>query len=94
MPFYFHALMFLQRKYSEEKILNARLTGEISELRQEVLVIREIPRRLYESVVSCKDFYEDLLCSMKVKLVHYARNVQIFSSDIQRTDIYFLSFCM
>ncbi|KAH9659246.1 kinesin-like protein KIN-7N [Citrus sinensis] len=54
-----------QRKYSEEKILNARLTGEISELRQEVLVIREIPRRLYESVVSCKDFYEDLLCSMK-----------------------------
>ncbi|KAH9699112.1 kinesin-like protein KIN-7N [Citrus sinensis] len=54
-----------QRKYSEEKILNARLTGEISELRQEVLVIREIPRRLYESVVSSKDFYEDLLCSMK-----------------------------
>lgn len=94
MPFYVHALMFLQRKYSEEKILNDRLTGEISELRQEVLVIQEIPRRLYESVVSSKDFYEDLLCSMKVKLVHYSRNVQFFSSDIQRTDIYFLSFCM
>lgn len=70
MLLYVHALMCLQRKYSEEKILNDRLTGEISELRQEVLVIREIPRRLCESVVSCKDFYEDLLYTMKVRLAH------------------------
>ncbi|XP_044510495.1 kinesin-like protein KIN-7N isoform X2 [Mangifera indica] len=54
-----------QQKYTEQVQLNDQLTGEISELRQEVLQIQEIPRRLGESVASCKDFYEDVLSTMQ-----------------------------
>lgn len=84
--------MCLQRKYTEQIQLNEQLTGEISELRQEALVIQEIPRRLCESVASCKDFYEDLLSTVQVKPVHYACCYEILSSNTQVTDIHFLSF--
>ncbi|TXG52562.1 hypothetical protein EZV62_021731 [Acer yangbiense] len=54
-----------QRKYTEQVLLNDQLNGEISELTQETLLIQEIPRRLCESVASCKDFYEDALSTMQ-----------------------------
>ncbi|KAJ4701581.1 Kinesin-like protein [Melia azedarach] len=70
----------LQRKYTEQIQLNEQLTGEISELRQEALVIQEIPRRLCESVASCKDFYEDLLST-----------VQSFSTEVDSSTAKLLS---
>ncbi|KAJ0024467.1 hypothetical protein Pint_08614 [Pistacia integerrima] len=54
-----------QQRYTEQVQLNDQLTGEISELRQEALQVQEIPRRLCESVASCKDFYKDVLSTMQ-----------------------------
>ncbi|KAL5777559.1 hypothetical protein ACOSP7_010485 [Xanthoceras sorbifolium] len=54
-----------QRKYKEQLLLNDQLIGEVSELTQETLLVQEIPRRLCESVASCKDFYEDVLFTMQ-----------------------------
>ncbi|XP_021906399.1 kinesin-like protein KIN-7N isoform X2 [Carica papaya] len=51
----------LERKHSEQALLNDQLTGEISVLKQEALLVQEIPRRFCESVASCKDIYEDIL---------------------------------
>lgn len=73
----------LQQRYTEQVQLNDQLTGEISELRQEALQVQEIPRRLCESVASCKDFYKDVLSTMQVKPLNYECLFQILSSDIQ-----------
>lgn len=81
--------IFLQQKYTEQVQLNDQLTGEISELRQEVLQIQEIPRRLGESVASCKDFYEDVLSTMQVKPVYYLLSLSNFIFR-HSSDIYFL----
>lgn len=61
----------VQRKYTEQVSLNDQLIGEISELTQEARLLQEIPRRLCESVASCKDLYEDVLFTMQVNLVPY-----------------------
>ncbi|XWS24081.1 hypothetical protein CRYUN_Cryun28dG0070300 [Craigia yunnanensis] len=55
----------LQRKHAEQIRLNDRLMGEISELKQEALLVREMPQRFCESVASCKDIYEDVLSKMQ-----------------------------
>ncbi|XP_039050073.1 kinesin-like protein KIN-7N [Hibiscus syriacus] len=55
----------LQRKLKEHIQLNDRLKGEMSELKQEALLAREMPRRLYESVASFKDIYEEVLSKMQ-----------------------------
>ncbi|XVE95056.1 hypothetical protein REPUB_Repub02eG0063700 [Reevesia pubescens] len=55
----------LQRRHAKQIQLNDRLMGEISELKQEALVVREMPQRLCESVASYKDIYEDILSKMQ-----------------------------
>ncbi|XVF64221.1 hypothetical protein PTKIN_Ptkin09bG0151100 [Pterospermum kingtungense] len=55
----------LQRKHAEQIQLNDRLKGEISELKQEELLVREMPQRLCESVASFKDIYEGVLSKMQ-----------------------------
>ncbi|XVE55721.1 hypothetical protein DITRI_Ditri03aG0180900 [Diplodiscus trichospermus] len=55
----------LQRKHAEQIQLNDRLMGEISELKQEALLVREMPQKFRESVASCKDIYEDILSKMQ-----------------------------
>ncbi|XVF39773.1 hypothetical protein PTKIN_Ptkin01aG0059400 [Pterospermum kingtungense] len=54
-----------ERKHAEQIQLNDRLMGEISELRQEALLVREMPQRLSESVASCKTIFEDVLSKMQ-----------------------------
>lgn len=51
----------LERKHAEQIRLNYQLMDDISELQQEAKLIREIPKRLSESVGNCKDTYEDVL---------------------------------
>ncbi|XP_059460759.1 kinesin-like protein KIN-7N [Corylus avellana] len=51
----------LERKHAEQILLNHRLMDDISELQQEAKLMREIPKRLSESVANCKDIYEDVL---------------------------------
>ncbi|XP_062164418.1 kinesin-like protein KIN-7N [Alnus glutinosa] len=51
----------LERKHAEQILLNHRLMDDISELQQEAKLMREIPKRLSESVSNCKDIYEDVL---------------------------------
>ncbi|GFS44131.1 P-loop containing nucleoside triphosphate hydrolases superfamily protein [Actinidia rufa] len=51
----------LECNYVEEIQMNEKLMGEISELQQETLLLREIPRQLLESVAICKDIYKDVL---------------------------------
>ncbi|KAI3465239.1 hypothetical protein Pfo_021902 [Paulownia fortunei] len=51
----------LKRKYAEEVSFNNQLTREISELQQELLLIREIPQNLHETMTNCKDIYKDVL---------------------------------
>ncbi|XWS21313.1 hypothetical protein CRYUN_Cryun30bG0045100 [Craigia yunnanensis] len=55
----------LQRKHAEQIQLNDRLKGEISELKQEALLVREMPQRLCEPVARFKDIYEDVLSKMQ-----------------------------
>ncbi|XP_057990315.1 kinesin-like protein KIN-7N isoform X2 [Hevea brasiliensis] len=55
----------LERKHSEQSLLNEHLMEEISELKQEVLVIGEIPQRLGKSVAHCKEILKDLLLTMQ-----------------------------
>ncbi|KAK6160589.1 hypothetical protein DH2020_003970 [Rehmannia glutinosa] len=50
----------LKRKYVEETSFNNQLTREISELQQEILLIRQIPQNLHETVTNCKDMYKDI----------------------------------
>ncbi|KAH8516347.1 hypothetical protein Peur_047624 [Populus x canadensis] len=39
--------------------------GEISELKHEVVLVREIPQRLCESMASCRDIYKDVLLTLQ-----------------------------
>lgn len=57
----------LQRKHAEQILLNHRLMDDISELQQEAKLMRDIPKRLSESVSNCKDIYEDVLSIVQVK---------------------------
>ncbi|OMO70846.1 hypothetical protein COLO4_28466 [Corchorus olitorius] len=55
----------LQRKHTEQTQLNDRLMGEISDLKQEALLVQEMPQRLCESLATCKDIFEDVLSKMQ-----------------------------
>ncbi|KAJ6404974.1 hypothetical protein OIU84_013032 [Salix udensis] len=39
--------------------------GEIAELKHEVVLVREIPQRLCESMASCRDIYKDVLLTLQ-----------------------------
>lgn len=49
-------------------LLNNRLMQEVSELQQEVVLVKEIPRRLQESVTNCKNVYKDALSIFQVNI--------------------------
>lgn len=55
-----------QRKYAEQISFNNQLTWEVSELQQEVLHIREFPKKLCELVANCKDIYQDIFSILQV----------------------------
>ncbi|XP_013607743.1 PREDICTED: spindle pole body component 110-like [Brassica oleracea var. oleracea] len=55
----------LQVKFSEQVVLNNKLLGEISELKEGTLHMKEIPKLLSESVANCKDVYKDVIVTMK-----------------------------
>lgn len=79
----------LQKKHSEHLLLNDRLMGEISELKQEVLLIREIPQRLCESVASYKEIYKDVLLTLQVKPVNFICPFQFIITDIKLVKLAF-----
>lgn len=58
--------MHSQVKFSEQVVLNNKLMGEISELKEGTLHMKEIPKLLSESVANCKDVYKDVIVTMKV----------------------------
>ncbi|CAH8306145.1 unnamed protein product [Eruca vesicaria subsp. sativa] len=51
----------LQVKFNEQVAMNNKL----SELKQKMLHMQEIPKRLYESVANCNDVYKDVIVAMK-----------------------------
>ncbi|CAK7347391.1 unnamed protein product [Dovyalis caffra] len=55
----------LQKKHLEQLRLNDNLMREISELKHETELIREIPQRLCESMAGCRDSYKDVLLTMQ-----------------------------
>ncbi|XP_010544008.1 PREDICTED: kinesin-like protein KIN-7N [Tarenaya hassleriana] len=55
----------LERKHDEQVLLNNQLKEEISELKQEALHMKEVPKRLFGSVAHCRDIYKDVLFTMK-----------------------------
>ncbi|CAH2047327.1 unnamed protein product [Thlaspi arvense] len=55
----------LQVKFDEQVLVNNKLMEEISELKQEMLPMREIPKRLSESVANCNDVFKDVIVTMK-----------------------------
>ncbi|KAL1218214.1 Kinesin-like protein KIN-7N [Cardamine amara subsp. amara] len=55
----------LQVNFNEQVLLNNKVMEEMSELKQEVLPMKEIPKRLSESVTSCRDVYNDVIVTMK-----------------------------
>ncbi|TYG79014.1 hypothetical protein ES288_D02G107500v1 [Gossypium darwinii] len=55
----------LQRKLAEDIEVKDRLKGDISKLKQEALLAREVPQRLCGSVTSFKDTYEEVLSKMQ-----------------------------
>ncbi|KAI3957107.1 hypothetical protein MKX01_004398 [Papaver californicum] len=55
----------LERSHANQLLLNNRLMEEISELQQESLLIREVPKKLSESVGNCKDIYKDIISVMQ-----------------------------
>ncbi|KAK2977686.1 hypothetical protein RJ640_006026 [Escallonia rubra] len=50
----------LERHRNEQILLNTQLKEEVSELRQEALLMRDIPQRLLESVTYCRDICNDV----------------------------------
>lgn len=54
-------------KYAEQVSLNNQLTRDISELQQEILLVREIPQYLLETVTNSKDIYNDVFSIIQVK---------------------------
>ncbi|KAA3484777.1 kinesin-like protein KIN-7N [Gossypium australe] len=55
----------LQRKLAEDIEVKDRSKGDISKLKQEALLAREMPQRLCDSVTSFKDTYEEVLSKMQ-----------------------------
>ncbi|CAH8386057.1 unnamed protein product [Eruca vesicaria subsp. sativa] len=55
----------LQVKFNEQVVLNNKLMEGISELKQETLHMKAIPKRLFESLAKCKDVYKDVIVTMK-----------------------------
>ncbi|KAL0736957.1 hypothetical protein Bca4012_013167 [Brassica carinata] len=55
----------LQVKFNEQVVMNNKLMEDISELKQEMLHMKEIPKRLYESVANCKDVYKNVIVTIK-----------------------------
>ncbi|KAJ6678961.1 CENTROMERE PROTEIN E [Salix purpurea] len=55
----------LEKKHVEQSQLNDHLMGEISELKHEAVLIREIPQRLCESMASCRDIYKDVMLTLQ-----------------------------
>ncbi|XP_010061634.2 kinesin-like protein KIN-7N isoform X2 [Eucalyptus grandis] len=51
----------LKRKHMEQVRLNKQLIQEVSELQKEAHLIQEIPKRLTESIVNCKDVHSDVV---------------------------------
>ncbi|XXG48855.1 hypothetical protein AAC387_Pa02g3189 [Persea americana] len=66
---------------AKQLFLNNQLMAEISELQQEALSIRGIPRRMCESVANCKDIYKDILSIMQGFAADgKSQNVKLLSS--------------
>ena len=59
-------MWYLQRQRAEQVSLNYQVTRELCGLQNEVLEIQEIPQRLCESVINCKDVYKDVLSVLQV----------------------------
>ncbi|KAI4316588.1 hypothetical protein L6164_024557 [Bauhinia variegata] len=55
----------LERKHSEQILLNQQLMAETSKLQQEARSIREIPQSLSESLVNFKDSYQEVLSALQ-----------------------------
>ncbi|CAM8926259.1 unnamed protein product [Rhodiola kirilowii] len=55
----------IQRNHAEQVLLNNRLLKEISDLQEETLLIRQVPKRLCESVATCKSIYKDVMLVMQ-----------------------------
>ncbi|KAI3958866.1 hypothetical protein MKX01_023542 [Papaver californicum] len=55
----------LERSHANQLLLNNQLMEEISELQQESLLIRDVPKKLSESVGNCKEIYKDILSVMQ-----------------------------
>lgn len=60
---------------------------DISELQQEAKLMREIPKRLSESVANCKDIYEDVLSIIQVKYMCHICIFQALYDGSQLNDI-------
>ncbi|XP_057533196.1 kinesin-like protein KIN-7N [Amaranthus tricolor] len=55
----------LEKSNRELVLLNNKLTKEITELKEEAKLTREIPQMLCQSVTTCKDIYQDVLSVMQ-----------------------------
>ncbi|XP_056851358.1 kinesin-like protein KIN-7N isoform X2 [Raphanus sativus] len=55
----------LQVKFNEQVFQNNKLMGEISELKEGMLHMKEIPKRLSESVANGKEVYKNVIVTMK-----------------------------
>ncbi|XP_021728458.1 kinesin-like protein KIN-7N [Chenopodium quinoa] len=55
----------LEKNHRDQVLLNNNLTKEITELREEAKLTREIPQMLFDSVTTCKDIYNDVLSVMQ-----------------------------
>ncbi|XP_010061633.2 kinesin-like protein KIN-7N isoform X1 [Eucalyptus grandis] len=59
----------LKRKHMEQVRLNKQLIQEVSELQKEAHLIQEIPKRLTESIVNCKDVHSDVVSILQQSFV-------------------------
>ncbi|CAA7031273.1 unnamed protein product [Microthlaspi erraticum] len=55
----------LQVKFNEQVDTNNKLMEEMSKLKQETLPMKEIPKRLSDSVANCKNVFSDVIVTMK-----------------------------
>ncbi|CAN8241144.1 unnamed protein product [Cochlearia groenlandica] len=55
----------LQVKLAEQLLVNDKVMEEISVLKQEMFIIKDIPKRLSNSVATCKDVYKDVIVTMQ-----------------------------
>ncbi|KAL3505041.1 hypothetical protein ACH5RR_034882 [Cinchona calisaya] len=70
----------LKRHHEDQVLLNNQLISEVSELHNVAKEIREIPHRLCESVVNCKDIYTDVLSVLQTFVAdEKSRSAQLLS---------------